>query len=155
MRARVALLAGLVALATVVGAVQPDEVLADPALEARARALSAELRCVVCRNESIDESNAELARDMRVVLRERLVAGDTDAQAVAFLVERFGEYILLRPVAEGVNLILWMAPAGLALLGFGTAAVALRRRRIAAADPLTPDEEARLERLIDPADPRP
>lgn len=155
MRARLALLAGLVALATAAGAVQPDEVLADPALEARARALSAELRCVVCRNESIDESNAELARDMRVVLRERLVAGDTDAQAVAFLVERFGEYILLRPVAEGVNLILWMAPAGLALLGLGTAALALRRRRIAAADPLTPDEEARLERLIDPADPRP
>lgn len=155
MRARLALLAALVALATAAGAVQPDEVLADPALEARARALSAELRCVVCRNESIDESNAELARDMRVVLRERLVAGDTDAQAVAFLVERFGEYILLRPVAEGVNLILWMAPAGLALLGLGTAALALRRRRIAAADPLTPDEEARLERLIDPADPRP
>jgi cytochrome c-type biogenesis protein CcmH len=149
MRARAAVLALALVLAAPAGAVQPDEVLADPALEARARALSAGLRCVVCRNESIDESNAEIARDMRIVLRERLVAGDSDAQAIAFLVERFGEYILLRPVAEGVNLILWFAPLGLLVVGLGTAAVALRRRPPPAPAPLTPEEQARLERLLE------
>ncbi len=134
-------------LATPAGAVQPDEVLADPALEARARALSAGLRCVVCRNESIDESNAEIARDMRIVLRERLVAGDTDAQAVAFLVERFGEYILLRPPATGTNLILWATPAILGLLGLMAAAAVMRRRAPPPA-PLSPEEQARLTALL-------
>ena len=134
-------------LAAPAGAVQPDEVLADPALEARARALSDGLRCVVCRNESIDESNADLARDMRIVLRERLVAGDTDAQAVAFLVDRFGEYILLRPPATGTNLILWATPALLALLG-AIAVVGVMRRRTAAPAPLSPEERARLDALL-------
>lgn len=129
-------------------AVQPDEVLADPALEARARALSAGLRCVVCRNESIDESNAELARDMRIVLRERLVAGDSDEQAVAFLVERFGEYILLRPPVQGTNLILWATPALLAALGLIAAGLVMRRRAPAPA-PLSPEEQARLRRLLE------
>lgn len=143
-----ALLLGLaLTLAAPAGAVQPDEVLADPALEARARALSAGLRCVVCRNESIDESNADLARDMRIVLRERLVAGDSDAQAVAFLVERFGEFILLRPPATGTNLILWATPAVLAALGLG-AAVAMMRRRTSAPAPLTAEERARLDALL-------
>lgn len=144
---RPALLALALLLAARAGAVQPDEILADPALEARARALSAGLRCVVCRNESIDESNAEVARDMRLALRERLVAGDTDAQAVAYLVERFGEYILLRPPATGANLILWASPAILALLGL-IAAAAVMRRRVPPPAPLDPEEQARLEALL-------
>jgi cytochrome c-type biogenesis protein CcmH len=131
-------------------AVQPDEILDEPALESRARVLSAGLRCVVCRNESIDESNAELARDMRIVLRERLVAGDTDAQAVQFLVDRYGEYVLLNPTRDGVNLVLWAAAPGMLLLGLGVAVVAIRRRAPAPA-PLTPEDEARLARLLDDA----
>jgi cytochrome c-type biogenesis protein CcmH len=137
-------------LALPVLAVQPDEVLDDPALESRARALSTGLRCVVCRNESIDESNADLARDMRIVLRERLVAGDTDAQAVQFLVDRYGEYVLLNPSRDGVNLILWAAAPGMLLLGLGVAVVAIRRRA-PAPPPLTPEDEARLARLLDDA----
>ena len=128
-------------------AVQPDEVLDDPALEARARALSTGLRCVVCRNESIDESNAELARDMRLLVRERLVAGDTDAQVVQYLVERYGEFILLRPRRDGVNLILWVS-APLMLIGaLGIAGMALRRRG-APEKPLSPEEEARLREIL-------
>ena len=88
-------------------AVQPDEILDDPALEERARALSEDLRCLVCRNESIDESNAPLARDLRLLVRERLVAGDSDAEVMAFVVARYGEYVLLTPKATGTNLILW------------------------------------------------
>jgi cytochrome c-type biogenesis protein CcmH len=97
------ILALMLALLAPAGAVQPDEVLADPALESRARAISADLRCLVCRNESIDESNAELARDMRLLVRERLVAGDSDAEVVAFMVDRYGEYVLLRPQRDGVE----------------------------------------------------
>lgn len=130
-------------------AVEPDEILADPGLEARARALSAGLRCVVCRNESIDESNAEIARDMRIALRERLVAGDSDAEAVAFLVDRFGEYILLRPTRDGANLILWAAGPVLLVVGLGVAILALRRRAPPPAEPLSEAEKARLERLLD------
>lgn len=129
-------------------AVEPDEILADPGLEARARALSAGLRCVVCRNESIDESSAEIARDMRLALRERLVAGDSDAEAVAFLVDRYGEYILLRPTRDGANLILWAAGPALLLAGLGVAVLALRRRPAPPA-PLSDEEKARLERLLD------
>lgn len=142
------ILAFLLLLAAPAWAVQPDEVLADAGLEARARALSAGLRCVVCRNESIDESNAEIARDMRIVLRERLVAGDSDAQAVQFLVDRYGEFVLLRPRTEGANLILWAAAPLMLLAGLGVAFVAIRRRAPAAA-PLTPEEEARLTRVLD------
>ena len=90
-------------------AVQPDEILDDPVLEDRARDLSAELRCLVCRNESIDESNAELARDLRLLVRERLLAGDTDDEVIAFLVERYGEYVLLRPSTSGSSILLWLA----------------------------------------------
>ncbi|HHX90084.1 MAG TPA: cytochrome c-type biogenesis protein CcmH [Paracoccus sp.] len=129
-------------------AVQPDEVLDDPALEARARALSAGLRCVVCRNESIDESNADLARDMRIILRERLVAGDSDAQAVQYLVDRYGEYVLLNPQRDGVNLILWVSAPVLLLLGLGVALMALRRRTPPVA-PLSDDEKARLREILD------
>jgi cytochrome c-type biogenesis protein CcmH len=132
-------------------AVQPDEVLEDPALEARARALSEGLRCLVCRNESIDESNADLARDMRLLLRERLVDGDTDAEVVAFLVDRYGEYVLLRPTATGANLILWIAGPAMLLLGGGIAALYLRRRASAApaaGAELSDAERARLAELL-------
>ncbi|WP_333826957.1 cytochrome c-type biogenesis protein [Pararhodobacter sp.] len=128
-------------------AVQPDEVLEDPALEARARALSTGLRCVVCRNESIDESNADLARDMRIILRERLVAGDTDAEAVQYLVDRYGEYVLLSPQRDGVNLILWVSGPVLLLLGLGVAVMATRRRARPEA-PLTEAEKARLNEIL-------
>jgi cytochrome c-type biogenesis protein CcmH len=128
-------------------AVQPDEVLDDPDLERRARSISADLRCVVCRNENIDESNAELARDMRLMVRERLVEGDTDAQVVDYLVERYGEYILLRPRGDGVNLILWISAPLMLIAALGIAGVALRRRA-APEKPLSPEEEARLREIL-------
>ena len=103
-------------MATAAFSVQPDEILDDPALEARARELSKGLRCLVCRNESIDESNAELARDLRLLVRERLVAGDTDNEAVDFIVARYGEYVLLKPRATGGNLVLYLIGPVLLLL---------------------------------------
>ncbi len=121
-------------------AVQPDEMLADPALEDRARALSKGLRCLVCRNENIDDSDAQLARDLRILLRERLVAGDTDAEAVAFLVDRYGEYVLLNPPATGANILLWIAGPAMLIAGAGIAFVTFRRRGGAAADALNPEE---------------
>ena len=143
------LLLALFLLAAPALAVQPDERLADPALEARARALSRELRCIVCQNESIDDSNATLAKDIRVLLRERLSAGDSDAQAKAFLVARYGDFVLLRPPLRFGTILLWAAPA-LALLAGGWAALAAarRNRRFASADaPLTAEEQARLDAL--------
>lgn len=137
----------LTLLATPVAAVQPDEILADPRLEARAREISAGLRCPVCRNESIDESNAAVARDLRLMVRERLVAGDTDAEVVAAVVARFGEFILLKPDASGANLVLWLAPVGLLLAGVGVA-FAAQRRRIAVTDPLTEAEQTRLTEIL-------
>lgn len=139
----------LVLLASPVGAVQPDEILADPVLEARARDISAGLRCPVCRNESIDESNAAVARDLRLMVRERLVAGDTDAEVVAAVVARFGEFILLKPDASGANLVLWLAPVGLLVAGL-VVAMAAQRRRIAAPDSLTEAEQARLTEILRP-----
>ena len=111
---RLAAVLTLALLASPALAVRPDEMLADPALEQRARALSQELRCLVCRNESIDDSDADLAHDLRVLLRDRLTAGDTDAQAMDYIVARYGEFVLLNPTTKGVNLILWGAgPAAL------------------------------------------
>jgi len=118
----------LLALAGPARAVQPDEVLTDPALEARARAISQDLRCLVCRNESIDESNAPLARDLRMLVRTRLQAGDSDEQVIAFLVARYGEYVLLRPRVGGANLVLWLAGPCLLLAALGLAGAYLRRR---------------------------
>lgn len=130
-------------------AVQPDEVLADPALEARARALSKDLRCLVCRNENIDDSNAGLARDLRLLVRERMVAGDTDEEALAFIVDRYGEYVLLNPTRSGANLILWIAGPLMLLAGGGLAFAYLRRRRTAeGVAPLTPEEERRLAEIL-------
>ncbi len=137
----------LTLLATPVAAVQPDEIMADPRLEARAREISAGLRCPVCRNESIDESNAAVARDLRLMVRERLVAGDTDAEVVAAVVARFGEFILLKPDASGANLVLWLAPVGLLVAGIGVA-FAAQRRRIAVTDPLTEAEQTRLTEIL-------
>ncbi|MES2844534.1 MAG: cytochrome c-type biogenesis protein [Pseudomonadota bacterium] len=139
----------LLALATPAHAVQPDEVLADPALEARARDLSKGLRCLVCRNENIDDSNAALARDLRVLLRERLVAGDTDAQAVAYIVDRYGEYVLLNPTTSGANILLWLA-GPILLLGGLAVAVPMVRRRSQTRDgaDLSAEERARLDELL-------
>lgn len=131
-------------------AVEPGEVLDDPVLEERARDLSKELRCLVCRNESIDESNAELARDLRLLVRERLVAGDTDEQAVAFIVDRYGEYVLLNPPVTGSNVILWVAGPVLFLAALGVSGTYIRRRRSEAAPTaLSTEEKARLAELLD------
>ena len=139
-----------IALATAAFAVQPNEVLDDPELEARARVISKELRCLVCRNESIDESNAELARDLRLLVRERLVAGDTDKEVLAFVVDRFGEYVLLNPPATGSNLILWIAGPVLLLAGLGiSGAYLVRRGSEPAPVALSDDEKERLAKLLD------
>ncbi|MCA3442716.1 MAG: cytochrome c-type biogenesis protein CcmH [Rhodobacter sp.] len=146
---RAGLLALVLLAAAPAGAVQPDEVLPDPALEARARALSQGLRCPVCRNESIDESHADVARDLRLVLRERLVAGDSDDEAVAFIVARYGEYVLLNPTTGGSNLLLWLA--GPAMLGAGGLIAALYLRRRSRAGETTPEalSEADARRLAE------
>lgn len=146
-----ALALALALIATPVLAVQPDEILADPALEARARSLSQDLRCLVCRNENIDDSNADLARDLRLLVRERLVAGDSDAQTIAFIVERYGEYVLLNPTTKGSNLLLWVAGPLMLVLGGGFAAAYLRRRRNAPEsrpDRLSADDEKRLAEIL-------
>ncbi|WP_306417890.1 cytochrome c-type biogenesis protein [Roseinatronobacter sp. S2] len=132
-------------------AVQPDEILDDPVLESRARDISAGLRCLVCRNESIDESNADLARDMRLLVRERLVEGDSNEDAVAYIVDRYGEYVLLRPTTEGANIILWVAAPVMFLIALGSAVIYLRRRaRAPEADKsgLSPEEKRRLQELL-------
>lgn len=133
-------------------AVQPDEVLDDPALEARARELSRGLRCMVCRNESIDESNAELARDMRLLVRERLVAGDSDQEVVTFIVDRYGEYALLKPTTGGANWLLWAAGPVMLLLALGVGFSYLRGRQTAQeAGPgqLSEDEKAKLSKILE------
>ncbi len=143
-----------VLIATPIWAVEPDEVLADPLLEARARDLSAELRCLVCRNESIDESNADLARDLRVLVRDRLVQGDTNEEVMAFIVDRYGEYVLLRPTLHGSNLMLWLAGPGMLLVAGLGAAVYLRGRRATPEDDahLSAVEQDRVRQLLDQAD---
>jgi cytochrome c-type biogenesis protein CcmH len=127
-------------------AVLPDEVLPDAGLEARARALSETLRCVMCQNETIDDSNAAIARDLRLLVRERLVAGDTDQQVLDFLVARYGEFVLLVPRAEGVNVLLYLAGPLMLLGGAAIAFVTLRRRGEAAG--LSEDEAARLRDIL-------
>ena len=147
---RLAAVLTLALLATPALAVRPDEILADPALEARARTLSQGLRCLVCRNESIDDSDAPLAHDLRVLLRDRLVAGDSDTQAVDYIVARYGEFVLLNPTTKGVNLILWGAgPA--ALLAGAWLALSVTRRRARAADvaELSPEDQARVKALLE------
>lgn len=130
-------------------AVNPDEVLSDPALEARARALSAELRCMVCQNQSIDDSNAELARDLRLLVRERLKNGDSDEAVIDYVVSRYGEFVLLKPRLRGETLLLWGAPALLFLAGAVAMVLFVRRRTGATTGtPLTEAEKAELEELM-------
>lgn len=138
----------LCTLATGAWAVEPSEMLADPAMEARARELSTGLRCPICRNESIDESNASLAKDLRIILRERLSAGDSDEEAVDFLVQRYGEYILLNPQANGANWLLWGAGPLMLLLALGLGAMTVRRRNEQTADGLSDDEKQRLAEIL-------
>jgi len=143
----VVLLAGLAAASAF--AVQPDEMLADPALEARAREISRELRCLVCQNQSIDDSDAELARDLRVLLRQRIKAGDSDDQAKQFLVDRYGDYVLLKPPFKKTTLVLWFGPLLLLLGGAAAAFAVYRQRRLKpVVDALSPEEKARLDRLL-------
>ena len=143
-----ALWVGLVAPAPVASAVEPDEVLADPALEERARGLSARLRCMVCQNQSIDDSNADLARDLRLLVRERLKAGDSDAEGIDYLVGRYGEFVLLRPAFSARNLLLWAMPV-IVLVGGGVAFLGYVRRRDAANPAaLSAEEQARLTKIL-------
>jgi cytochrome c-type biogenesis protein CcmH len=143
-------------------AVQPDEIMPDPAKEVRARELSRELRCMVCQNQSIDDSDAPLARDLRLLVRERITAGDSNGQVIDFLVARYGEFVLLKPRFNPHTLLLWLLPP-VVLAGGGIALWAVGRRRGKGAIPgdaallaLSPEEEARLERLLasDPSVPR-
>lgn len=129
-------------------AVRPDEILADPKLEARARAIGKELRCLVCQNESIDDSNADLAHDLRVIVRQRLLAGDTDEQARQYIVARYGEYVLLKPPFDTETYLLWFGPLILFACG-GTAAVFfIRHHRMTPPQPLTEEERRRLAALV-------
>lgn len=146
---RALLAAVLAVIAAAVLAVEPGEVLKDPALEARARTLSSEIRCLVCQNQSIDESNADLARDMRRLVRERLRAGDSDRAIRDYLIKRYGDFVMLRPPVKRSTWLLWFGP-GLVLLGAaGVMIVYFRnRRRTPAADALAADEQARVDALL-------
>jgi cytochrome c-type biogenesis protein CcmH len=136
----------LLATQALTWAVQPNEILSDPALEARARALSAELRCLVCQNESIDESHADLARDLRLLIRERIVKGQSNAEIRDFLVSRYGDFILLNPPFKPTTWLLWLSPVMILLLG-GWAIVQATGRRPIPPAPLTADEERQLKAL--------
>ncbi|RYC31507.1 cytochrome c-type biogenesis protein CcmH [Lichenibacterium minor] len=141
----VALMAALLA-AGPSRAVEPDEVLPDAGLEARARDVSSGLRCLVCQNQSIDDSAAPLARDLRLIVREHLKAGDTDAEIRAYLVQRYGDFVLLKPPFERATLLLWATPA--LVVVFGGMALWRRRRPGTGAAPLDPDEQARVDALM-------
>ncbi|MDX1780094.1 MAG: cytochrome c-type biogenesis protein [Thalassovita sp.] len=145
------LILALMLVAAPVLAVQPDEILDDPALEARARMISKDLRCLVCRNENIDDSNAELARDLRLLVRERLVAGDSDEEVVSYIVDRYGEYVLLNPTARGANWLLWAAGPIMLIGGLGLGLVYLRRRQATPekkVEALSDEEKARLAEIM-------
>ena len=137
----------LMLLAAPAMAVEPGEILDDPVLEQRARDLSQGLRCPVCRNESIDESNAALAKELRILLRERISAGDTDQEAVDFIVARYGEFVLLRPDRSGANIVLWAAAPVLLLLALGIGWTAIRRKSVPA-EGLSAAEQEELERIL-------
>jgi cytochrome c-type biogenesis protein CcmH len=152
MRRGLAILFALAVIASPAAhAVQPDEVMADPTKEARARNLSRELRCMVCQNQSIDDSEAPLARDLRLLVRERIASGDSDKQVIDFLVARYGEFVLLNPRFERQTLLLWLVPP-LVLIGGGLALWIHARRRpqreVAEPTALTPEEKARLAALM-------
>ena len=126
----------------------PNERLPDPVQEARARALSKELRCLVCQNENIDSSNAELARDLRLIVRERIAAGDTDREVLDYVVARYGDYVLMRPRLKGETLLLWFAPAFLLLAGGGAAVWFIRAQARSRTRPFSAEEEADLSRVL-------
>ena len=128
-------------------AVRPDELLSDPALEARARTISEGLRCLVCQNQSIDDSDADLAHDLRVLVRERLTAGDTDDQVRAYLVARYGEYVLLNPVMAPHTILLWVAAPVVLVIGGIAVFIGARRKRVAGQAALTEDEAKAIEEL--------
>jgi cytochrome c-type biogenesis protein CcmH len=148
------LFALLLSFVSVAHAVEPDEKLADPALEARARTLTAELRCVVCQNQSVDDSDAPLAKDIRVLVRERIQAGDTDQQAIDYIVARYGRFVLLKPPLSGDTVLLWFGPGVLLILGLALAYFYMRRlsRGPEAPKPLSAAEEDAVKRIIE--DPR-
>ena len=136
-------------------AVEPHEILADPALEHRAREISKELRCVVCQNQSIDDSDAELARDLRVIVRERLTKGDSDDEVINYVVARYGDFVLLRPPFKGITYVLWFGPAIFVVIGIAAVAVYYRKRQseagangAAKTKKLTAEEKARLDALL-------
>lgn len=144
------LLFGLLAVSPA-WAVNPNEMLSDPGQEARARALGQGLRCLVCQNESIDESEADVARDLRQIVREQVRAGQSDEQIKRFLVDRYGDYVLLKPPFKSTTLALWLGPPLLLLIGAGTVALFYRRRRTAPASaeaPLSSEEQRRLDRVL-------
>ena len=146
---RALMVAALLAVAGAALAVQPDEVLDDPALEARARAISAELRCMVCQNQSIDDSDASLARDLRVLVRERLKAGDTDEEVLAYVVARYGEFVLLKPRFSLRNALLWGTPAVLLVIGGIVLVVSIRRRERPVTKALSTEEKDALAKVLD------
>lgn len=149
---RLALILSLAMFAMPALAVQPDEILDDPKLEQRARDISEGLRCLVCRNENIDASNAELARDLRLLVRERLLEGDSNEEVVDFIVARYGEYVLLKPTMTGGNWLLWAAGPLMLLFALGAGAVYLRGRARAqepAQQDLSEGEQARLREILD------
>jgi cytochrome c-type biogenesis protein CcmH len=144
----------MLALASPVGAVDPGELLADPGLEARAREVSKELRCLVCQNQSIDDSDAELARDLRLLVRERVAAGDSNEEVVDYVVSRYGDFVLLKPPFKTSTYLLWLGPAGILAIGLGALAVFYRRRAkdgvpSGASAALSDGERQRLVRLLD------
>ena len=149
-RARLILLLLAVTVAAPAMAVEPHEILNDPALEARARDISKILRCLVCQNQSIDDSDAPLARDLRILVRERLVAGDSDTRVINYLVDRYGEFVLLKPKFESHTLILWLAPTFFLFLGaVGLVLVFRRRKKSALERPLSSDEKKAVAQLLD------
>lgn len=130
-------------------AVLPSEQLPDPTQEARARDISRELRCQVCQNQSIDDSNAPLAADLRRIVRERIKAGDSDAQVYAYLTQRYGDYVLLKPPLRWDTTVLWFGPFAVLLIAGAALIVGMRRRRAQSASPLAPEEEQRLAALLE------
>ena len=144
----------LVAAAILLGAmpaalaVEPSEMLANPALEARAETIGKQLRCLVCQNESIEDSGADLAHDLRVILRERLKAGDTNAQAIKYITDRYGDFVLLKPPVEPATYLLWFSPFAILILGAAGAWFYLHRRPVPPDEPLDLDQRRRLERLL-------
>ncbi len=133
------------------GAVEPSEILDDPLLELRARDISKNLRCLVCQNQSIDDSNAELARDLRVLVRQRLTAGDSDSAVIDYVVARYGDYVLLKPPLKAVTYALWFGPLVIFAVGIVAMALSYRRRAavVPAVEPLSADEKRRLDDLLD------